>query len=205
MLVTDTRGHACFGHSRHAVDSGSGSPAHSLTMSFDAQTPRRSKRYQPLVASASTSKINRELPVTFLGDAIFTRDAKTDDLHDEDCVDLEEEENAQTNFYGGFRKSRTRQSTSKKPHNDGGENEEFRVGDTVLVQTHSRLPSIGVVVAIWEVIVVGEEGSEEQKYQKVKVHWFLRPNELATVRAKRDHEEVCSRCSTPSTGTDLFS
>lgn len=157
-------------------------------MSFEAQTPRRSKRYQPLVATASTSRYDSELPVTFLGEAIFTRDAKPDDLHDEDCVVLDGE-TAQTCFYGGFLRLRQALPKRERGESETGKNEEFRVGDTVLVQTQSRLPSIGVIVAIWEVAVDDEE-NESRKHQKVKVHWFLRPNELATVRAKRDHEEV---------------
>lgn len=71
----------------------------------------------------------------------------------------------------------------------------FSVGDTVLIETDSlyrvhRHPSIAVILAMWETKAKdGEEdeyGSSPAK-MRVRVHWFLRPTELASIRARRDH------------------
>ena len=160
-------------------------------MTLDIQTPRRSKRYQPLVAGPSSSKHDRHIPVTFLGEAVYSRVAKADDLHDEDDVDLEEEEGAETHFYEAFSKQMKHQNVLKRKSDNDNESEEFRVGDAVFVKTQSKLPSVGVIVSMWEVQISDEE-VEKRVYQKVKVHWFLRPNELPSVRAKRAHREVCA-------------
>ncbi|KDQ52718.1 hypothetical protein JAAARDRAFT_80992 [Jaapia argillacea MUCL 33604] len=63
----------------------------------------------------------------------------------------------------------------------------FSVGETVLVTTNSNRPSIGVIVAMWEVRRMGEEdgGGEEEKIQ-----WeFIGSCGLLSY-ANRDHFEV---------------
>ncbi|EMD32073.1 hypothetical protein CERSUDRAFT_68906 [Gelatoporia subvermispora B] len=64
--------------------------------------------------------------------------------------------------------------------------ETFSLGDTVLVRTSSKEPSIAVIVAIWE--VVGEEAPDNGGI-RVNLHWFIRPSELPRIRAQRPHME----------------
>lgn len=71
--------------------------------------------------------------------------------------------------------------------------ETLKVGDTVLVSTAEKLPSVAVITSMWEVIHQvdhSDDGDREERKMRVKVHWFLRPTEMARVRAKRDHIEV---------------
>lgn len=153
-------------------------------MTMDVQTPRRSKRYQPLVDTRVTDE--DEGNCAWLGSSIFSRETRADDLHEEDIFGDEETE---TVFYEGF--TRINYEKRKTVVDD-----EFNVGDTVLVKTQAKLASVGVIVAMWEVRVKGD--SDGQKvYQKVKIHWFLRPSELPSVRARRDHLQVCMFCYLP--------
>ncbi|KAI6154604.1 P-loop containing nucleoside triphosphate hydrolase protein [Pisolithus tinctorius] len=96
------------------------------------------------------------------------------------------------------------------------EKEVYSVGDTVCVRTGlmSKGLSVGVIVAMWDLRVVDshgcgpeedpddddddEERSEDEgggkgdmhaKRMFVRIHWFQRPSELPSVRAKRDHYE----------------
>ena len=121
----------------------------------------------------------------------------------------------ETTFYNGFsRKGGSSSSLRKRALLDSEDEEEdeeeeeerssnnsnelkFYIGDTVLVKTQARLPSIGVIIAVWEVHrKVSDEGEdvggEEKTYKKVRVQWFLRPSELPSVRASRDHFQVCT-------------
>jgi origin recognition complex subunit 1 len=71
----------------------------------------------------------------------------------------------------------------------------YHVGDTVLIETDSiylmkRPPSIGVIVAMWQIKGNAQEAADPNK-MRVRIHWFLRPKEMASIRAKRQHEEVC--------------
>lgn len=98
--------------------------------------------------------------------------------------DEDERANYKTVFYNAFQ--RTERS---------GSSAMFCVGDTVAVETvalykRDKKPSIAVIVAIWE--LVAEDGEEEEdRPMMVRIHWFLRPTELASIRVKRDHLEVC--------------
>ena len=120
----------------------------------------------------------------------------------------------ETTFYNGFSRKggssaslRKRALLDSEDEEDEEEGEErgsnnsnelkFYIGDTVLVKTQARLPSIGVIIAVWEVHrKVSDEGEdvggEEKTYKKVRVQWFLRPSELPSVRASRDHFQVCA-------------
>lgn len=66
----------------------------------------------------------------------------------------------------------------------------FRVGDTVLVKSQAKHPSVAVIVALWDVKT--KDGEVDGLLpQKVKVHWFLRGSELPSVRAKKEkHAQV---------------
>jgi origin recognition complex subunit 1 len=106
-----------------------------------------------------------------------------------------------TDFYDGFSVSGkktigkfarfTRGAKKGRPKNKGKgkEEERYKIGDTVLVTSVNRLPSVGVIVGMWENRWENEDGEETQK-MRVKIHWFLRPTELAGIRAKREHAIV---------------
>ena len=163
----------------------------------DAQTPRRSRRFQPLVGrrrggdSDDDEILDGCETVSWTGAPINVRETRPSDLHDEDRFTAEEESEedakAETRFYAGFTKAVMVPTGNKK--RKISKDVDFSIGDTVLVQTQAKQPSVGVIVALWEVRMPGEEG-EEKVYMKVKVHWFLRPEELASVRAKKTHEKV---------------
>ncbi|THH07206.1 hypothetical protein EW145_g3541 [Phellinidium pouzarii] len=147
-------------------------------MAIDVQTPRRSKRFQPLVASGNNDVDDNDFEnkISWLGVPLIERDTRTADLHEEDTID--EDEESETIFYRGFAVLNDR-----KKINDESK---FYVGDTVLVKTQAKLPSVGVIVAMWE---VRSKDDTKDVYKKVKIHWFLRPTELPSVRAKREHLE----------------
>ena len=147
-------------------------------MTLDVQTPRRSKRYQPLVTSEILD--GNEENCSWLGSPLLVRETRPDDLHEEDTFD--EDIETETVFYDGFAKTRFERRKTVVDH-------EFHVGDTVLVKTQAKLPSVGVIVAMWEVRAKGDSDGQ-RVYHKVKVHWFLRPSELPSVRARRDHLPV---------------
>ncbi|KAI5120698.1 hypothetical protein M0805_007661 [Coniferiporia weirii] len=148
-------------------------------MTIEVQTPRRSRRFQPLVAGRDTVS-DLENTTVWLSVPVAERDVRTTDLHEEDTIDADEE--AETIFYKGFVRVTIGKKSTDEP-------DKFHVGDTVLVKTQARLPSVGVIVAMWE--VRAKDGDDEQKdaFKKVKIQWFLRPTELPNVRAKRDHLE----------------
>ncbi|KAH8112691.1 P-loop containing nucleoside triphosphate hydrolase protein [Phellopilus nigrolimitatus] len=148
-------------------------------MASDAQTPRRSRRFQPLVASGSDLD-SASSRIVWLGVPLRARDARATDLHDEDAFDADAD--AETAFYSGF----VRLDAVKKK---AAREDTYRVGDTVLVKTQAKLPSVGVIVAMWEVRAQEDSDGEHDVYKKVKIHWFLRPTELPSIRARREHLE----------------
>jgi origin recognition complex subunit 1 len=81
----------------------------------------------------------------------------------------------------------------------GGPQEAFKIGDVVLVASNTKKPSIAVVTDLWEVVYPADdvEGEDDKADRmKVKIHWFLRPEQLARIRQKRDHYEVSRPFST---------
>ncbi|KZP17716.1 P-loop containing nucleoside triphosphate hydrolase protein [Athelia psychrophila] len=70
----------------------------------------------------------------------------------------------------------------------GEQEERYSVGDAVLVHSVNRLPSVGVITAMWETRWARADGGAEAGGKVVKLHWFLRPSELAGVRARREHQ-----------------
>jgi len=140
------------------------------------QTPRRSKRHHPVVFTATNpSSLSRPRHDKWASVSLHTRDTTSADLVDDD--DDESTADASTTFYSHFlRSSRATDKVGK---------EKFSIGDTVLLATNIRRPSIGVIIALWE---VSKPVSDAQMF--AKVHWFLRPTELAQSRMKREHLEV---------------
>lgn len=184
-------------------------------------TPRRSKRFQPTVFANASSLVSRSSSTDTWTDELkplHSRPTTADDLFEPDEIDLgttqENEEDSkkgreereveyQTRFYQSFTrrvKPLKAKSTGKGKHKAGGDQKmEFKVGDTVLVVTDLRKTSVAVVTAMWEVIG-GEpnesdredEDGEKGKKMRVRVHWFVKPTQLPSVRVKRDHFEVRS-------------
>ena len=142
-----------------------------MAIETPSHTPRRSKRYQPQVVDYVELR-GSSAGTSWLGDPLVSRKTKITDVRDEESFDDEEE--SETVFYNGF----TKDLGSTKSR-------DFYLGDTVLVKTHGKLPSVGVIVAMWEVRL-----AEEVSYEQIKVQWFLRPTELPNVRARREHETV---------------
>ena len=159
-------------------------------MAIEPTTPRRSKRFQPFVDRDLEIEAFEEI-TTWSGELLYSRAAKPDDLHEEDSFD--EGVEIETVFYNAFTREEPRKKGKRKKHDDEVKEEPtlFNVGETVLVKTQAKLPSIGVIAAMWEVHEKNPpEGEDVKSIMKVKVHWFLRPSELPNVRARRDHLAV---------------
>ncbi|KAK0194071.1 P-loop containing nucleoside triphosphate hydrolase protein, partial [Armillaria mellea] len=163
---------------------------------LEPKTPtRRSKRGQPL-ATAVTSGL---FDLSWCGCPAHVHplnpelDLRLEDREEWERLDDVERQNKTTMFYDAFQRKKptiTRKSYGKKKASakQAIENiETFHVGDTVLVSNgNSRYPSVAVIIALWETDLK-ETGNElPSKSMYIRVHWFLRPKELPSVRAKRE-------------------
>lgn len=63
----------------------------------------------------------------------------------------------------------------------------FNLGDTDLVKTASRVPSVAVITALW---TVEGDNFRPKAALRLRVHWFVRPGELPKIRARREFDEV---------------
>ena len=146
-----------------------------------AQTPtRRSKRFQPIVSAAGPSNSRKE----YHWDAfILSRPATGEDFLDPDDL----KEGAQCIFYNGFTRpsSQTGGAKGKKPDSDVG-TDAFKIGDTVFIFNDEKLPNVAVIISMWE----GSNVEEEDTTMNAKVQWFLRPKQLASVRARKEYFPV---------------
>ena len=175
------------------------------------QTPtRRSQRFQPTATPIKSINNTAILECVWAGEPICVRplDSKIDLLpeeqekaneeassSDEDEKKVYERETRETFLYDAFTMKRKVASLS------GGRRgavkllqRTYHVGDTVLIETDSiylmkRPPSVGVIVAMWQINGNAQEAADPNK-MRVRIHWFLRPKEMATIRAKRQHKEV---------------
>lgn len=176
------------------------------------QTPtRRSQRFQPTATPSSKVSDNNILKCEWVGDPIFTRacnpelDLLPEEREEEekakaDDEDEDKEEGVETVFYESFKMRRkpTSYRGTKRLKVAETELQTYCIGDTVMVETDAlyfmkKPPSIGVIVAMWETRRKGEENQGGATMMRVRIHWFLRPTEMASIRAKRDHEEVSNR------------
>ncbi|KIM40772.1 hypothetical protein M413DRAFT_167654 [Hebeloma cylindrosporum] len=171
------------------------------------QTPtRRSQRFQP--TATPSSKNNNILQCEWVGEPIFTRPCnpeldllaeerdEKDKGDDDDDEETEEEQEVETVFYEAFKMKRkaTSYRGTKRMKVAKAELQTYRVGDTVMIETDTlyfmkKPPSIGVIVAMWETRRKGAEHQGGAPTMRVRIHWFLRPTEMASIRAKREHEE----------------
>ena len=141
------------------------------------QTPRRSKRHHPIVFTVgSPPSLSKSRHDKWASHPLHTRDTISADLVDDDDSTTD----ASTTFYPYFsRYSRAADKIGKVA------SAKFSIGDTVLLATNIRRPSVGVIIALWE---VSRPVTDTQMF--AKVHWFLRPTELARSRMKREHLDV---------------
>ncbi|TFK49740.1 P-loop containing nucleoside triphosphate hydrolase protein [Heliocybe sulcata] len=172
----------------------------------EAHTPRRSRRYQPILTAPPVRvDLDEDYTYSWCSDPVHIRTSEYEDAGEEEGL-FEDKAQAQTVFYDSFTRrqapevaktaGRGRARGKGKAKEVEGQAETFSVGDTVLIATNAKKPSVGVIVAMWQVQAGEEEVEREDDDEqggegkmKVKVHWFLRPTELAGVRAKRDHLE----------------
>ena len=179
------------------------------------QTPtRRSQRFQPTATPVKWINNKAILECSWASDPVYVRptDSAIDFLPEEQeeavlCDDDTEKEALQTFFYNTFTMKRKVASLS------GGRgafklmHRIYEVGDTVLIETDSiylvkRPPSVGVIVAMWQIKGNAQETADPNK-MRVRIHWFLRPKEMASIRAKREHEEVFYFIFLPSGSNNL--
>lgn len=178
--------------------------AHSLP-----QTPtRRSQRFQPLATPTTKSHDKNILECCWQGQPSFQRgiipelDLLPEEL-DEVNSQTQENEDApedgrQTSFFNSFRMKRkgVPYRGARRIQAAKTETQVYSIGDTVMIETDTlynfkRPPSIGVIVAMWETRHLSESGRETDfTGMRIRIHWFLRPGELAAIRAKHDHKDV---------------
>ncbi|KAH9988053.1 P-loop containing nucleoside triphosphate hydrolase protein [Russula vinacea] len=140
------------------------------------QTPRRSKRHHPVVfAAGNSSSLSKPRHDKWRSPPLHSRSTISADLVDDEESILD----ASTTFYSSFlRSSRSTDRIGKAPA------EKYSVGDTVLLATNLRRPSIGVIIALWE---ISRPVAHSQMF--ANIHWFLRPSELARSRTQREYLE----------------
>ncbi|KAF9015037.1 hypothetical protein BDQ17DRAFT_1340381 [Cyathus striatus] len=138
-------------------------------------------------------------------------DARDDD--DDDVADGGEDSRGrrkaisklETVFFDSFMMSSNKPKQYRSSTKSGLGQTIYRVGDTILVETDTlyrvkKPPSVAVITAMWETRTIRNEIYEEVdelgtrssgtgKNIRIRVHWFLRPTELAAVRLKRNHED----------------
>ena len=168
------------------------------------QTPtRRSQRFQPTATPVKWINNKAILECAWAGEPVYVRptDSAIDFLPEEQeealsCDDGDTEKQVlETYFYNAFTMKRKFSSLSGGRHGSVKlAHRKYNVGDTVLIETDSiylvkRPPSVGVIVAMWQIKGNSQEEADPNK-MRVRIHWFLRPKEMANIRAKRQHEEV---------------
>ncbi len=170
-------------------------------------TPRRSKRFQPLLSPSKRQKTSTPPPVSWASAPVYERPTVVEaDLFDEEQTRIaEDEDSADYSTYTTFYYDELlRYSTPQRAKGRGRISkaksepaERYKVGDTVLVTTASRHPSIAVISGMWEVKPLdgvdredsGEEVDPEDAF-KIRIHWYLRHSDLPKIRAAREHYEV---------------
>ncbi|KAH9481151.1 Origin recognition complex subunit 1 [Psilocybe cubensis] len=172
------------------------------------QTPtRRSQRFQPTATPSAKHSDKNVLDCRWIGDPIYTRrmnpaiDLLPEELDERSENQTEEEKEhdneEETVFFDAFlmkRKVTSFKGGSKRIAAGTTETQTYRIGDAVMVETDTlyltkRPPSIGVIVSMWQTRTKGESVDLDSTKMRVRVHWFLRPSEMASIRAKREHKE----------------
>ncbi|KAI0649566.1 P-loop containing nucleoside triphosphate hydrolase protein [Trametes meyenii] len=165
----------------------------------EPNTPlRRSKRGQPALAYAAPDSPPGpgSSSVVVSSDPLFSRPTRAHDLFEDESPDLDALEPPQTSFYLSYSRStkaaaarapiRTYGKVSRPRKSDVDPSTPFSVGDAVLVKTASKVPSVAVITAIWN---IHANDFRPKAPLHIRVHWFVRPAELPKIRARRDFYE----------------
>uniref|UniRef100_A0A0W0EUB6 Origin recognition complex subunit 1 n=1 Tax=Moniliophthora roreri TaxID=221103 RepID=A0A0W0EUB6_MONRR len=175
-----------------------------MSRATQPMTPRRSRRGQPIVMSPSKSTRGKQ--ATWVSEPAYKRTlepeldlfpAELEKWREERQEDEDEDEDmdngSQTRFYNELQVTQPSFTSNRKGKGKAlAEEVTYRIGDTVLVETFNymrmarKVPNVAIIVDMWE---TDYEGPEETGKMKVLVHWFVRPSELPTIRAKREHHE----------------
>ncbi|KAJ2973019.1 hypothetical protein NUW54_g12146 [Trametes sanguinea] len=162
----------------------------------EPNTPlRRSKRGQPVVAYISSPPSSAAADIV-PSSPLFSRSTRPQDLFEDDAKDGDPTESWRTHFFQSYKRTskalsartpvRTYGRVSRPRKSDAEAATAFSIGDTVLVKTGPRTPSVAVITAIWK--VEGEDFRGKAQLH-IHVHWFVRPSELPKIRARRDFFE----------------
>ncbi|KAJ3763886.1 P-loop containing nucleoside triphosphate hydrolase protein [Lentinula raphanica] len=163
-------------------------------MSVPKTPTRRSTRSQNLHLVSSPTKADAAADYSWASPKpLFTRplDAKWDLLEDDrleyEQLDDDNIEQLETRFYDKLKAVKTKKygkaRTGKR--SVGEDYTTYSIGDTVLISSSNRLPSIAVIVDMWET----DLEREDVERMRIRVHWFDRPSELPSIRAKRYHHD----------------
>ncbi|KAI9000488.1 P-loop containing nucleoside triphosphate hydrolase protein [Trametes punicea] len=158
----------------------------------EPNTPlRRSKRGQPVVAYASSPPSSAAADV-IPSSPLHSRAARLHDFFEDEAPEPGSLDSLQTHFYRSYSRGsqaghtrppvRTYGRVSRPRKSDADTPIAFNVGDTVLVKTASKIPSVAVITALWK---VEGDGLRPKTHLRVRVHWFVRPAELPKIRARR--------------------
>ena len=171
-----------------------------MAKGHDPATPvRRSKRGQPILKESVSAHGAGDSSAGFqTRDSVWTRPTRLEDLSESLLDRLQDEnldiEDYETRFFDSFERQTAPKHVPKvygkgKRVATATTSDTFKIGDTVLVAT-ARESSIAVITAVWQVV-----GGDDEKHTHVSLHWFLKPNQLASIRARREHLEVCHPAS----------
>ena len=156
-------------------------------------TPTRRSRRSEIFIPTPSKQNSTALHDTWIDDPLGIlatqpdRDLTTDQELDEDF-------NWKTYFYKGFTRRKPSNSAFKgKGKAKASDEEEFAVGDTILVRGSFKETHVGVIAALWEVCPEDDDEDEDASDGSSKialVHWFLKPRELPKTGAARQHRNV---------------
>lgn len=157
-------------------------------------TPRRSRRFQPLVQSSTSTGTLENFDYRWEEDEpVHSRQL----IPELDLLEYGEEASSDTQLH--FHSAFTRYSKSKKQKKER-QGTRYAVGDTVLVKTDTGNSSVGVIIAMWEAVspapeLSSGEGEEEEEctrapvsQKRIRLRWFLRKEQLPKFRSKRDEQ-----------------
>ncbi|KAG8857205.1 Origin recognition complex, subunit 1 [Tulasnella sp. 330] len=160
---------------------------------MSTSTPlRRSRRSQPFVPSpskpaggASSSSSATEF---WVGEPTYTRQTRSKgDWFDGDELE-EDDQERETRFYHAF-KRRVSKFAKKSKAQAETETTEFHVGDTVLIKASVRATHVAVIMAMWEVVELDEDGKDDAVTMLAQIYWFLKPEQLPKTGASRAHRK----------------
>ena len=146
-----------------------------------ANTPvRRSLRHNNQPVVRATHAFRPGISHKWSGAPLYTRALQPDSglpaATSGDDSDDDSEDQTEAIFYEGFIRSRDVAVNAGSKGKGKSSEERYKVGDTVLVNTHTsvRFPSVGVITSVWQEGPVVVPLARPELMMKVKIHWFLR-------------------------------